>query len=159
MTKILYLFICLVIIIISGLVIEPMIRNYIKEGYSNLANAGKFPISVDKPLLGESYPLSGNGKVSDNDYNKIWWYYPIFKVGSYAQITNNLKYHNNPDDGQCTTAEFCGALYKDRQLHTNISQPLPPVPNTPGTRIGYYRTPDNLFMGPQPGPIDELPTF
>ena len=80
-------------------------------------------------------------------------------MGSYAQITNNLRYRNNPDDGQCRRSEFCGALYKDNQLMSNISKPLGPVPDTPGTRVGYFRTDENLFLGPQPGPTLELPAF
>ena len=163
MSKLLYLFLAIIMIILSSLVIEPFIKNYLQEGYSNykgaLVGTRDYPGVVDKPLLGTSFPLIGKNNVSDNNYSDIWWHYPIFKVGSYAQVTNNLQYQRNPDDGKCSTAEFCGALYKDNEIHTNVSHPLPPVPDTPGTRVGYYRTPDDLFLGSQPGPLLELPAF
>jgi len=126
------------------------------EGYSNynLANPGKYPKSEDVPLLTDSYPFTGRKNVDKNNYNDIWWHYPIFEVGSYTQITNNLKYRRNPDDGTCIRADFCGALYKDNQLKTNISKPLPPAPNVKpdAVRVGYYLTNSNLIPGPALGP-------
>jgi len=127
-----------------------------KEGYEE----GSFPSSIDEPgLLMNEYPSTGRKVVTDNEYSNIWWYYPIFKLGSYAQITNNIRYNRNPDEGTCAPAEFCGALYKDNQLASNIINPLPPVPATPGIRVNYYKTQENLFLGPQPGPTLELPAF
>lgn len=152
-------FLLLSIIIISSLVFKmPEISS---ENFSNytLEEAGKYPISEDKPLVYDSYPYTGKKTVSNNNANDVWWYYPVFKEGSYAQITNNLKYQRNPDNGICVGSEFCGALYKDNEKATNYILPLPPVPNGEGIRVGYFRTPQNLFLGPQPGPKDELPTF
>jgi hypothetical protein len=131
------------------------------ESFSNygLGEAGIYPISEDKPLVYESYPYTGRKTVSDNNASDVWWHYPIFTEGSYAQITNNLRYQRNPDNGICVGSEFCGALYKDNQQETNYTYPLPPVADGGGLRVGYFRTPQNLFLGPQPGPADELPTF
>jgi len=134
---------------------------FYKEGYSNNLELipGTYPQSTEIPLLKDSYPLTGRKTVTNNSDANIWWHYPTFKVGSYTQITNNLKYPNNPDVGQCRPAEFCGALYKEHQIASNISQPLPPSPSvtTESVRVGYYSTPLNLFLGNQLGP--ELPTF
>jgi len=133
-------------------------RRNVKEAFDNykLKNAS----SIKKPTrLLDTYPSTKRNQVSSNSYNDIWWYYPIFKLGSYAQLTNNLKYFKNPDDGECIRAEFCGALYKDSKLGSNIIKPLPPVPETPGIRIGYYRTKENLLLGKQPDPPLELPAF
>jgi hypothetical protein len=131
------------------------------EGYSNynLANPGKYPNSAVDPLLKDSYPFTGRKTVNKNNYSDIWWNYPIFEVGSYAQVTNNLKYRRNPDDGVCITADFCGALYKDNQLQSNISKPLPPAPEVraDAVRVGYYLTDSNLIPGPPLGP--ELQAF
>jgi len=65
-----------------------------------------------------------------------------------------LKYRRNPDDGTCITADFCGVFYKDNQLKTNISKPLPPAPNVrpDAVRVGYYLTNSNLIPGPSLGP-------
>jgi hypothetical protein len=155
--EITFLFVFLIAIIVSSFIFDSKMF----EGYSNynLANPGKFPKSVDLPILTSSFPFTGRNQVNSNNYNDIWWHYPIFKVGSYAQITNNLKYRRNPDDGVCITADFCGALYKDNQLKTNISTPLPPAPSVTAdsVRVGYYLTDSNLIPGQPLGP--ELPAF
>ncbi len=75
----------------------------------------------------------------------MWWHYPIFKVGSFDQITNNLKYPNNPDIGNCMRAEFCGALYKTKHLKSNHIKPLLPVNDSCGTRVGYFSTDKDIY--------------
>jgi hypothetical protein len=118
-----------------------------RDGYSNydLANPGVFPKSVDVPILTGDYQYTGNKYVSNDSYPRIWWHYPIFREGSYEQITNNLRYWKNPDEGTCVRAEFCGALYKDQKNKSNIVLPLPEVKTGPGPRVGYYRTDVNVF--------------
>ena len=135
-------------ILILGLLFGKPVMSYI-EGFSN-ANGD--------PLL-DSFPSTGEKNVNDNTYSKIWWKYPIFPVGSFDQITNNLRYRRNPDDGECRTADFCDVLYKDVENKSNYIHPLPPVPDTQGQRVNYYRTDDNLFMANQPGSLLELPAF
>jgi hypothetical protein len=102
---------------------------------------------VDLPLNGE-YPLSNRKTVTNNGYGENSTHNPFFQVGSYAQVTNNFKYPTNPDNGQCIPAEFCGALYKDHQIKSNVVKPLAPVsaPNNGGVRVGYYTTDENLLL-------------
>ena len=110
------------------------------SGLFDLSNPGSFPKSLDQAILND-YPLINKNQTSNNNYNQIWWHYPIFQVGSYKQITNNMKYPNNPDEGTCTTAEFCGALYKENPNNpTNYYHPLPPVMPTSENevRVNYY---------------------
>jgi hypothetical protein len=116
----------------------------IKENYDNLGS-GIYPASVNNVLLEDVYPINSKSGVSKNSGHNIWWHYPIFEVGSYEQITNNLKYPNNPDDGQCMPAEFCGALYKEHQDKSNISTMLPLAEDNCGLRINYYTTPKTMF--------------
>ena len=149
-------FLLFVIIISSFLFPLPKIENF--SSYT-LAERANYPVSEIEPLVYESYPYTGKKTVSNNTASDVWWHFPIFKEGSYAQITNNLKYQRNPDNGICVGSEFCGVLYKDNQKGSNYTYPLPPVGDGPGTRVGYFRTPQNLFLGPQPGLEDELPTF
>ena len=111
-----------------------------REGYDNLANPGQYSKSDENPIL-DSYKFTGRKEVNHNNYSTNWWQYPIFKLGSYSQITNNLRYRKNPDDGTCITPDFCGVLYKDEHVLSNISKPLPPVPNGfTKTRVNYYTT-------------------
>jgi len=107
-----------------------------KEGYSN-NNPDNYP--NDKPLLADSYKFSGRNTINHNNYNSNWWKKPIFKVGSYSQITNNLRYRKNPDDGTCITPDFCGPLYKDAKVKSNIAKVLPPVQDNPSKkRVNFY---------------------
>jgi len=152
------LFILIVVIIVMSVYFP---STHFQESFTHytLEEAGNYPVSEDKPILYQSYPYSGNKLASNNTASDVWWHYPIFTEGSYAQITNNLKYQRNPDNGTCVDSEFCGVLYKDNQKQSNYTYPLPPVESGSGIRVGYFRTPQNLFLGPQPGPKDELPTF
>jgi len=119
-----------------------------------LAINQKFPQEVEDVLLKDDYPLTGRTGISENSASTIWWHYPIFEVGSYAQITNNLRYPNNPDDGKCTPAEFCGALYKEKKnMPSNYIKPLCEVPDAPGARVNYYNTEYNLLPFKNPGNI------
>lgn len=121
----------------------------------NLANPGKYPCSVTLPLV-DTYEYTGNKNVSNEKSSTNWWHYPIFPVGSFEQITNNLKYRYNPDDGQCSRAEFCGALYKDKFINSNVVLPLPPVDFDTGARVGYFRTTDNVLPFYNNNPVNIL---
>ena len=136
-------YLLLVIIIILGYL---SIAYFYKSNKNGFSNFGPYPQSDDLPILMGSYPYSGKKTVSNDNYNDIWWHYPIFRVGSFKQLTNNLRYYRNPDEGTCITAEFCGALYKDKKNKTNIITPMPPVPNGQGPRVNYYRSQTNLLL-------------
>ena len=143
-----YNYIILVVILVLSLCLAPLIRNI--EGFSginDLTSPGIFPKSVDQAIL-DDYPQIGKNTTSNNNYNQIWWKYPVFSLGSYEQITNNLKYHYNPDDGQCIRADFCGAMYNDKKnTKTNIISTLPPADEGEGARVGYFRTePNELYF-------------
>lgn len=106
----------------------------LSEGFSNLGTI------ESKVLIQDSFPTTGINKVSDKQASGIWWQYPIFKVGSYDQITNNLRYLRNPDIGRCTPTDFCDAMYKDIKNKSNYITPLPPVESCGGIRVGYFAT-------------------
>jgi hypothetical protein len=114
------------------------------EGYKNIINPGLFPKSVDKPLL-NSYPLTNNKGVSNNSSETVWFDYPVFSLGSYKQLTNNLRFWSNPDNGKCSRSEMCGTLYRNKRVKSNIVKPLPQAQQGNGARVGYYRTEPNYL--------------
>jgi hypothetical protein len=119
-----------------------------QDGYANLGlayNAGKFPNAETDLLLQGVYPTTGTNGISNNTASNMWWNYPIFKLGSYAQITNNIRYPNSPDVGRCTPASMCGALYQKIQNKPNVVRPLQPLRPGCGTRIGYFTTDKNML--------------
>ncbi len=129
-------------------------QHFSKEGFSNYylgRTDGIYPLSQTNVLVQDTFPITGINGISDNGSNDIWWRYPIFKVGSYKQITNNIRFPNNPDIGRCMPASFCGALYEDKNTRSNYIEPLPPVEITNGTRVGYFNTNINML----PFRIDE----
>ena len=135
--KIIISFLILVIVVALPLFYKKNFLN--SEGFSNYylgSTDGIYPSSQIDVLVQDTYPITGKNGVSNDGANKMWWHYPIFEVGSYKQITNNIRYPNNPDEGTCEPASMCGALYHEKQLMTNYVNPLPPVNPTSGTRVG-----------------------
>lgn len=117
-----------------------------KDGFNTSPLAlGKYPDTEDDVLVQDTYPITGINGVSNKQSSDLWWYIYRPLVGSYEQLTNNLRYRNNPDNGSCSRSEFCGALYKDYQKESNIAQVLPPVKDSRDARIGYFNTPINFF--------------
>jgi hypothetical protein len=142
MCKILILFLILLLIVAC----KPIFLS--SEGFSNYylgSTDGVYPSSQTDVLVQDTYPITGKNGVSNDGSSEIWWHYPIFEVGSYKQITNNIRYPYNPDTGRCMPANFCGALYKDKHLKSNYIKQLPPVDPTEGTRIGYFTTDVNML--------------
>lgn len=136
------IFLVVILVLAIGLPLFFKISNTM-EGYSNYSLAGAmgdFPDAQTKVLVQDTYPPIGKNQISNDTANDIWWYYPTFEVGSYDQITNNIRYPNNPDVGRCTPASMCGALYHQKHLGSNYIKPLPPVDPNSGTRVGYFDT-------------------
>jgi hypothetical protein len=148
MNQIAFLFLILVLAI--GLPLFFKISESFKkrEGYSNytLAGAdGNYPAAQTQVLVQDTYPAIGKNQISNNNSSDIWWHYPVFELGSYKQITNNIRYPNNPDEGTCEPASMCGALYHEKFLKSNYIEPLPPLNPECGTRVGYFDTNINLL--------------
>ena len=142
----------LLFILVIGLYLAPM--QEMLEGFRGnkryksdvLTVPGEFPRSVDKPIL-DDYPLINSNGISNNNASDIWQDYPVFGVGSFDQITNNIRYNRNPDDGKCSRAEFCGALYSDAKHQSNEIVALTAAEEGSGARVGYYRSePNTLFF-------------
>ena len=145
MNQIVFLFLILVLAI--GLPLFLKLNNSI-EGYSNYSLAGAmgdFPNAQTEVLVQDTYPLIGKNVISNETASDMWWHYPTFKLGSYDQITNNIRYPNNPDVGRCTPASICGSLYHEKKTGSNYIEQLPPVDPKLGTRIGYFTTDENLL--------------
>jgi hypothetical protein len=129
-------FITLLFIIIFLSVSVEGFTNYSLE--QSMLNA--YPESQTNVLVQNTYPPIGKNQLSNNTSADIWQDYPVFPLGSYKQITNNIRYPDNPDEGTCMPASMCGALYHDKNTGNNVIHPLPPVKNSCGTRVGYFNT-------------------
>jgi hypothetical protein len=139
----------LLLLIILAIVL-PLVFNFsnIYEGFSNYSldqATGKFPDAQTKVLVQDTYPPIGKNQISNDNASDIWWHYPIFKLGSYSQITNNIRYPDTPDEGTCMPASMCGALYYSKKTGDNYVKPLPPINPDCGTRVGYFTTNERVI--------------
>ena len=127
MKQIIFLF-C-VLVLVTSLPIFFSVKNVGTEGYSaiNLEQSSDL-------LVRDIYPPIGKNEISSNSSSN---YSPYVELGSYAQTTNNNKYPINPDNGSCTPASMCDALYKDIN-GKEIQTQLPPVSENGGVRVGYF---------------------
>ena len=106
-----------------------------KEGFLTWGN---YPRDTTYTLLYEDYQLKKKNysQVSSNNYSDNYEYYPIFSSDS-SKI-NNLRYWTVPDNGKCSTAEFCNVLYENKDIpETKI---YPPQPEWSPKRVNYYET-------------------
>jgi hypothetical protein len=138
-----FIFLATIIILALGI---PLFFNtsFSLEGYTNL-KSGDYPDAQTGVLLQDTYPAIGKNELSNESAENMWQRYPIFQLGSYEQTTNNIRYPNNPDDARCTPANFCYAVYKDKDMGSNIVNQLPPLDPNAGTRVGYFDTDENLM--------------
>lgn len=121
------------------------VKRYSVQKNLQSSTPGEFPQADDMPIL-DQFPYTGSKEASKNSVTDIWWKFPIFKLGSYRQITNNLRHRYNPDDGTCRRADMCGSLYKNIKAKSNDIHPLPPAEEGPGARVGYWRTEPNILF-------------
>lgn len=142
-----FVFLFFIVVLAIGIPYFFNISEYI-EGFSNYtldgAN-GNYPAAQTDVLVQDTYPAIGKNQVSDESGEKMWQKYPVYELGSYEQTTNNIRYPNNPDDGRCTPANLCYALYKDKNIGSNVVEPLPPLNPECGTRVGYFDTDSTLM--------------
>ena len=142
-----FVFLFFIVVLAIGIPYFFNISEYI-EGFSNYtldrAN-GNYPAAQTDVLVQDTYPAIGKNQVSNESGEKMWQKYPIYQLGSYDQTTNNIRYPNNPDYGRCTPANFCYAVYKDKNIGSNVVEPLPPLNPECGTRVGYFDTDSTLM--------------
>jgi hypothetical protein len=97
---------------------------------------GEYTRDTNYPLLYEDYPLKKKHykQVSRNDYSDNYEYYPIYSADSLK--INNLRYWKTPDNGKCSTAEFCNVLYDEKPMQD--VKVFPPQPEWGRARVNYY---------------------
>jgi len=116
------------------------------EGFRQMLMPNDYPDSQTFPLLKCVFPLTDTTVISNNNSDFVGLHNAPTELSSFAQITNNVRYNNSPDNGTCTPAQFCGSFYKDYQNKVNASVPLTPVPYGLGARVNFVRNKNNLLQ-------------
>ena len=82
------------------------------ENFTNL-EPGTYPVSVDEPILYGDYPVKENPGVTNLGSEQLYKDYPIFPADS--DKTNNIRYWDTPNNGQCSPGCMCGGLYNKKK--------------------------------------------
>jgi len=113
-----------------------------KDGFrADRVPSGEYPHEVDQPLLYPTYPkkTTGYGVVlrENNSENNSTLYPVAANLANYDQATNNVREWVTPDNGSCSPAGMCGALYAPKTpAEYKVPEPLPL--NNPARRVGFY---------------------
>ena len=86
-------------------------------------------------LLSDSYPI--NGKLTNNT-TELWKSYPITKLPSLSQRTNNMPSYTNPDNGNCSQLELCNAFYGNKQQDSSNTTQISNNDQCSGVRVGIF---------------------
>jgi hypothetical protein len=113
-----------------------------KDGFrADRVPSGEYPHEVDEPLLYPTYPkiTTGYGVVlrENNSENNSKLYPVAANLANYDQATNNVRDWVTPDNGSCSPAGMCGALYAPKTpAEYVVPSPLPM--DSPARRVGFY---------------------
>ena len=134
------LFILLIILLVCYLGISkftsfeafgPGMNNYYR------LSPGQYPNSSDNPILYGDYNVKEDTSVTKNNNSDIWKDYTVYP-SSFKQQTNNRRYWKTPDNGMCSTAEFCGTPYYDTDIKIDKVTPGFPVGASGVTRVNWW---------------------
>lgn len=125
----------MIIVFIATLFIPIIFKGKTEEQFINY---GSYPHEQEFPLLYPEYQLKPEyktiSKVSSQD---IYKEYPTYSADS--EEINNKKYWNAPDNGKCSPAEFCNAIYADTSTPgINEIGIIKPNPAWENKRVNFY---------------------
>jgi hypothetical protein len=140
-------YLALFLLVVAVIIADPFmnaIREFgtAKDGFrADRVPSGEFPHEVDEPLLYPTYPkiTTGYGVVlrDSNSTNNSKLYPVAANLANYDQATNNVREWVTPDNGSCSPAGMCGALYAPKTPAEYIV-PSPIPLNDPARRVGFY---------------------
>lgn len=122
------------LLIIVGILGMYYVYNGYTEGFMNNVNYGIYPVSEDTTLVSDEYPEKKPQQLSKNSYEQNYSLQPKTLMSSYDQVTNNFKSWSSPDNGYCSPADFCNAMYDKKSVSTTSV----PMPNDTDIRVNYY---------------------
>jgi len=133
--------ILITLILIAGFVYIAINSGKLSEGYENLFTLSPGDAECDSYLLDGLFPISDN-PVSRQQYSREWGLYPVFSMPSFNQMTNNLRYFNNPSIAHETPEDFLDTFYGHKTAKSNIVSygPITPIVTQHEPRVGYWNT-------------------
>lgn len=134
------------LIFVALMIVVYVAMQYIASAVPKYEAMTQQSLEYNGDLLGPpEFPWTGRTGVSGASGSTIWRDQPNGQeLGNYSQTTNNLRYPPSPDDGGCTPALFCNALYK-KIVVDNVAKWLPSVADNGQVRVNYYHTAAQRF--------------
>ena len=126
--------ITLIMVLTVTLTFHNFYTSYKKEGFKSLYLYGAYPKQHDDPLLTDTYQTKDNIVPTRLTQEDLKRYKPRTPIKSYRQVTNNFKYWDTPNNGECKPASFCDAYYK-KKVH-NVREIE--VPLTNNKRVNFF---------------------
>jgi len=123
----------LTFIILMGLLMVSLQSKFVIE---NFEQPGEYPVSVDQPLLHDTYKVTKNPGLSIDGAEQNYVNYPVFSSSSCTN--NNIRYWRRPTNGLCTPPDFCGNLYTNTE--PTISKSAVPPEWDNGIRVNFYES-------------------
>ena len=105
------------------------------EGFITKLSGSEFIMENTDVLLEDEYTVKGNAGLSENKYSDNSKKRSVSRVGSFEQVTNNVREWSTPDNGNCSTADFCDTLYVSKIVE---EKSVVPQPNDASTRVNYF---------------------
>lgn len=87
-----------------------------REAFVPLLPAG-YPRSLETNQLTPPFPQGDMDPAHWKSASDNWFHEPVYALGSYAQVTNNVRYPSSPDNGSCTPPSFCGSFYAPGEVY------------------------------------------
>ena len=133
-----YGFICLFLMLLM-IIVYPLAKFkyrgncHCSEGFHNKKTGLTYSNNIPENtyLLKDYYPTDNRLIIDANNYSHNWLYYPIFSLGSYEQITNNIKFISEKKFESCKRVkelpfdfylpEFNTCIEYDGELHYKSS--------------------------------------
>jgi hypothetical protein len=106
-----FIFVCILIFTQSGIKSQTLLENF-----ANLEQAGPYPASLQNPIL-NSYQANPRPQLSTLSYAQMSRSYPVYPANSLTN--NNIRNWPLPNNGTCSPAEFCNALYEPNPISVN----------------------------------------
>lgn len=121
-------------------------------------------IPVKNLLISDIYPSKISADTIVKYNNVIWKKNQPINVNGYKQVTNNIEYPINPDNGSCIPSVFCYSFYANNKKYPNnhvsnmllsenttltpydTTDKLNNNPNDQKVRVGYFTTSTGPFF-------------
>ena len=76
-----------------------------------------YPRALETNIVTPPFPAGDMDPAHWKGAGDNWFHEPVYALGSYAQVTNNVRYPSSPDNGSCTPPSFCGSFYAPGEVY------------------------------------------